>query len=320
MARLVEDLLDVSRITRGTIVLRKELLALRDVVERAVESVRPLVEAQGHTLHTVLPVEKLLVEADPTRLEQVLVNLLTNAAKYSDRDGTITITATAQPGKAVLSVRDTGIGMEPELLPHIFELFVQEKQALDRAQGGLGIGLTLVKGLVEGHGGEIRAHSDGPGQGSEFVITLPMAPNRAAGPNAHRGPAPGRIRARVLVVEDNVDAAETLTELLELVGHEVCHAANGPEALEQARSFHPDVALVDIGLPGMDGYEVARRLRAQPSERPLLLVALTGYGQDDDLQRSRAAGFDRHLVKPIDFEVLQGLLAEAPRRRVFSCS
>jgi len=315
MSRLVDDLLDVSRITRGTIVLRKEVLRLDEILDRAIESVRPLVEAREQRIQLSQPAEPIWLDVDPTRLEQVMVNLLTNAAKYSDRGSAITVESEQREARVVVRVKDTGIGIAPDLLPHVFDLFVQEQQALDRAQGGLGIGLTLVKGLVESHGGEISAHSNGPGCGSEFLVTLPAA----ASPEAPLAPSPPasasrRAGVRVLIVEDNPDAAETLTDLLELWGHEVCHAPDGSTALEQARSFQPDLALVDIGLPGMDGYELARRLRAQGPVRPPLLVALTGYGQEDDQRRSREAGFDRHLVKPIDLQVLRALVTESPLR------
>jgi PAS domain S-box-containing protein len=315
MARLVDDLLDVSRITRGSIVLRKEVISLDEIVECAVESVRPLVESREHTLHISLPAEPLWLEVDATRLEQVLVNLLTNAAKYSDRGGDITITAELRGPRTVVRVKDTGIGIPADLLPNVFDLFVQEQRSLDRAQGGLGIGLTLVKGLVESHGGKIVAHSNGPGCGSEFVVTLPSASRPAP---AETPPEPSvlarRVGVRVLIVEDNADSADTLTELLELWGHEVCHAAEGAEAVEIAREFLPDVALVDIGLPGMDGYEVARRLRAQAAGSPPLLIALTGYGREDDRRKSREAGFHHHLVKPIDLQTLRHLVTEAPAR------
>ena len=267
-----------------------------------------------------LPPRPARLFADPTRLEQVLVNLLNNAAKYTERGGRIRLSAELSGEDAVVRIRDDGVGIPADLLPRVFDLFVQGDRSLDRSQGGLGIGLTLVKRLVEMHGGAVEAHSEGVRRGSEFVVRLPLARGQAAAPESgHVGgehQAPGREgaraqagpRRRVLLVEDNVDAASTLGDLLTMWGHDVCLAPDGEDAVRAAATFHPHVALVDIGLPGMDGYEVARRLRRVGEK--LILIGITGYGQEQDRSRSLAAGFDHHLVKPPDPDILRGLLAQ----------
>ena len=311
MARLLDDLLDVSRISRGRIELRKEVLNLAAVVHRSAEAVRPLFEERRHELTVSLPPSALRVEGDPTRLEQVLTNLLNNAAKYTDPGGRVWVDARQVGGEAVLRVRDTGIGIAPAMLPKIFDLFVQAERGLDRSQGGVGIGLTLVKKLVNLHGGQIEAHSAGPGQGSEFVVRLPVAADQGEagareGGGGETAPLP---RRRVLVVDDNADAADSLALLLGLAGQDVRTAYDGPAALLQADTFQPDIVLLDIGMPGMDGYEVARRLRNERGLRGALLVALTGWGPGQDQRQSAEAGFDRHLVKPVDLEALKELLA-----------
>jgi signal transduction histidine kinase/CheY-like chemotaxis protein len=318
LSRLVDDLLDVARITRGKINLEKEPVALAEVVRRAVETSRPLIEGRRHRLEVRLPDEPLHVIGDLTRLAQVLLNLLNNAAKYTEEGGQITLTverAAADPGAVVLRVRDTGVGIPPEVLPKVFDLFTQASRTLDRAQGGLGIGLTLVRRLVEMHGGSVRASSAGPGKGSEFVVRLPLffgpLPAPAHGNGSGEHPAAGH---RILVVDDNRDSASSLAVLLRLSGHEVVTAHDGAAALEKAEHFRPQLALLDIGLPGMDGYELARRLRQLPGLRQVRLAALTGYGSEEDRRRSRAAGFDHHLVKPVEREALLVLLAEVPGR------
>jgi signal transduction histidine kinase/CheY-like chemotaxis protein len=311
MARLVDDLLDVSRITRGKIQLRPEPIELSRVVERAVDSTRPLSEARRHTVEVNVPPGPLRVLADATRVEQVLANLLNNAAKYTEEGGHISLTAAAEGEEAVIRVRDNGIGIAPDMLPRVFDLFMQAHSTLDRALGGLGIGLTLVRRLVELHGGTIEAHSEGPGKGSEFVVRLPLLERPGPGP-APEPAAPAAARAspqRVLVVDDNRDAAESLALMLRLDGHEVRVAHDGPAALEAAHAFGPEVVLLDIGLPRMSGHEVAARLLQQPHGGRRLLVAMTGYGQDEDRRRSRDAGFDHHLVKPVDPQTLRDLLA-----------
>ena len=309
MVRLVDDLLDVSRITRGKIQMQRSRVELRPVLATAMETSTPLLEARHHQLTVSLPPNEVWLEADPSRLAQVIANLLNNAAKYTPEGGHVRLAVEAEQDNVVLRVRDTGVGIGPEMLPKLFQPFIQADVSLDRSQGGLGIGLTLVRGIVELHGGTVRAISEGGGRGSEFVVTLPAAaPPGAPGPKAEDHP-PERAPAaqRILVVDDNVDAAETLTVLLRKTGHEVEVARDGPAALEAVRAFQPTTVLLDIGLPGMDGYEVARRMRAQPETRRIFLVALTGYGQEEDRIRCEHAGFDLHLTKPIGADALQDL-------------
>jgi PAS domain S-box-containing protein len=316
MARLLDDLLDVSRISRGRIELRKEAMDVAAVLRRSVEAVRPLIEERRHELTLALPAGALRVEADPTRLEQVLTNLLNNAAKYTDPGGRIGLTAERAGDEVVVRVRDTGIGIAPGMLPRIFDLFVQAERRLDRAQGGVGIGLTLVKKLVELHGGRIEAASGGLGQGSEFVVSLPaLADERPCerGRAAEQGEAAALPCRRILVVDDNQDAADSLGLLLRLAGQDVRTAYDGPSALDQVQAFRPALVFLDIGMPGMDGYEVARRLRQQSDLKDVVLVALTGWGQEEDRRRSREAGFDRHLVKPVEPSALEALLADVTK-------
>jgi CheY-like chemotaxis protein len=312
LTHLIDDLLDVSRITRGKIQLRPERLDLSAVAPLAVETARPLLELRGHQLTLRLAPQLLWVDADRVRLEQIMTNLLTNAAKYTEPGGQIWLTTASEGSDAVLRVKDTGIGIAPEMQPRIFELFMQAEPTLDRSQGGLGIGLTLVKRLVELHGGRIEVASQGLGQGSEFTVRLPLRapaePSETACPEVPR--AGERLVQRILVVDDNHDGAESLALLLRLWGHEVRLANDGPSALRMIEASLPDVVLCDIGLPGMDGYQLAKQLRQQ-GPNCLRLFALTGYGQDEDRRRSRAAGFDGHLVKPIDPEELQQALQQA---------
>jgi PAS domain S-box-containing protein len=313
LTRLVDDLLDVSRLMRGKITLRREPLDLAEVVSRAVEAVRPLVGARRQALEVALPPDPLRMEADPMRLEQVLINLLNNAAKYTEEGGRISLTAAPEDGEIVVRVRDTGMGIAPELLPRVFDLFVQADQSLARSQGGLGIGLTMVRSLTEMHGGRVEAHSAGSGRGSEFVVRLPLLDGAAPGgaPARERvAPAESAVVARrVLVVDDNDDAAQSLALVLRLAGHHVQVAHDGPEALALAGAHGPEVVLLDIGLPGMDGYEVATRLREMDGLAGALLVAVTGYGQDEDRRRTRAAGIALHLTKPVAIEELRDLVA-----------
>jgi len=311
MVRLVDDLMEVSRIRRGRIELKRERVALAAIVQSAVETSRPLVEAAGHQLGVLLPEEPVVLDADPVRLAQVLTNLLNNAAKYTDPGGQIWLSAWREGANLVLSVRDTGVGIPPEQLPSVFDLFSQADRSYGRAQGGLGIGLTLVRALVELHDGSVEARSDGPGKGSEFVVRLPL-PNEAAMPVAERRsgePARDVSHHRVLVVDDNRDAAESLAALISLRGADVGVAHDGVAALQALASERPGLVLLDIGMPGMDGYEVARRMRACPEGRDVTLVALTGWGQSEDRRRSHSAGFDAHLVKPVELEELDALLA-----------
>jgi PAS domain S-box-containing protein len=313
MTHLVDDLLDVSRIANGKVELRRELLDLDSVIRTTVETARPLIDSASHEL-TVEPAdEPVMVDADPTRLTQILLNLLNNAAKYTPPGGRIRIRATRKGGEAVISVRDSGIGIPREQLGHVFEMFSQLAPALDRSQGGLGIGLALVRGLVELHGGSVSAHSDGPGKGSEFVVHLPVSADTPVASAAPRAACTSQ-GCKVLVVDDNADAATSLAMVLTLNGHEVTVANDGPEALEQAPAFQPDVVLLDIGLPGLNGYQVAQRLREAPWGRGMLLVAVTGWGQDADRLAAAEAGFDRHLTKPVDLSALLALLQDRADR------
>jgi PAS domain S-box-containing protein len=311
MKRLLDDLLDVSRVSQGKIQLQKSPVELGALLLEAVEISRPLIAEKRQHLALELAQELLPMNADPTRLVQVFANLLNNAAKYTDALGRITLAVTVEDQEAVVKVRDNGTGMTPELLERAFELFVQETRSLDRAQGGLGIGLTMVRTLLKLHGGAVAAFSDGPGRGSEFVVRLPLATPARDTPSATRlGAANG---LRVLVVDDNVDAAEALRYLLRRLGHEVTIAHDGPRALVAADDVKPDLILLDIGLPGMDGFAVAAGLRKAGHDR-VALVALTGYAQDEDRRRSSLAGFDRHLVKPVDAAALRSLTAEVAGR------
>ncbi|MDN4038758.1 ATP-binding protein [Massilia sp. YIM B02443] len=314
MTRLVDDLLDVSRVTRGLITLGQARVAARAVVEEAVEQVRPNVDTRAQRLTVRLPPETAIVRGDKARLVQVVANVLGNAAKYTPAGRGIDLRADVLGAHLVLSVRDEGIGMERELTGRVFDLFAQAERSSDRSQGGLGLGLALVKHLVELHGGTVNCSSPGPGKGSTFVITLPLlAEPAAAAAVAAAAPSGEPVarragRLKVLVVDDNVDAAETLGLLLASEGHEVVVEHESLRALERARSARPDVCLLDIGLPGVDGLELARRLRADPATAAALLVAITGYGQQKDRDEAFAAGFQHHLVKPLDFERLLGLL------------
>ncbi len=316
LVRLVDDLMEVSRITRGKIELHKECTDLAAVLQSAIETSQPLIEAAHQVLDIHLPTEPLLLEGDFVRLTQVFANLLNNAAKYTQENGHIWVSARREDDKAIVSVRDSGVGIPPEMLPRIFDLFAQVDRTLQRAKGGLGIGLTLARTLAEMHGGRIEASSGGPGQGCEFVVYLPLA---GAGKESVRQPGVGLSlklspTLRVLVVDDNHDAADSLGMLLQYLGADVRVAYDGPSALAAARTYQPSLALLDIGMPGMDGYELARQIRKEPSLQSLTLIALTGWGQAEDRRRSRAAGFNDHLVKPANAETLQNLLATCAAR------
>ena len=308
LKHLVDDLLEISRITSGRVVLRQERITVSTIVEWAVEAVQPLIKELRHELDVLLPPEPIWLNADAARLEQVLVNLLTNAAKYTDKGGRIKLTAQQEGNTAVLRVSDTGIGISTELLPNIFDLFTQAERSLDRSQGGLGIGLSLVRQLVELHKGTVEAHSI-LGKGSEFIVRLPAMPAPLQLPSS---PAlktnPVNENCRVLVVDDNIDAAQSLAMLVEISGHETQVAYDGPSALKTALTWQPDVVLLDIGLPGLNGYEVAMRIRQESKRKDIVLVALTGYGQESDRKRSQDAGFDHHLVKPADFDEVEKIL------------
>ncbi|HSG39891.1 MAG TPA: ATP-binding protein, partial [Thermoanaerobaculia bacterium] len=306
LTRLLDDLLDVARVTAGKIELRRRPVDLADVLERCLRTLEAGGRLGGHRLET--RTGSAWVEGDPARLEQVITNLVGNALKYTPEGGTIRVELRPDGGQALFSVTDNGIGIPPEVLPRIFDLFVQGDRALDRHEGGLGLGLTLVRQLVEMHGGRVEASSDGTGRGSEFRMFLPL----------YEGPAPSveeqRARAiaaprRILLIEDNEDAREALRTLLELDGHHVEAAEDGRGGLELARWFEPDLVLLDIGLPGLDGYEVAEALAGHPARSRMRVVAITGYGQESDRDRSQQAGFDAHLVKPVEVDRLRELLA-----------
>ena len=308
LSHLIDDLLDVSRIASGKVRLEKQPVEFSTVISAALEASRPLVEGRKHQLTVTYPTEPVWLEGDSVRLTQVLTNLLNNAAKYTEESGQIWLTTKLMGNILVVSVRDDGIGIAPELLPQVFDLFTQADRSLERAEGGLGVGLSLVRSLVELHGGTVQATSGGSNRGSEFVIRLPTIDpppklRRSLPDLTFAGKRPGRI----LVVDDNRDLADSTALLLELSGHEVALAFDGPGAIEQARAFRPSVVLLDVGLPGMDGYAVARILRQDP-DVSAVLIALTGYGTADDRARSKEAGFDHHLVKPIDFSSLEQLL------------
>ncbi len=309
MVRLVDDLLDVSRINRGKIILRSAPVLLSEVIERAVEVSRPLLEAHKHHWTVVLPREPVWLQADSLRLAQAVANLLNNAGKYTPENGRIRLTVERQEKSLLLRVKDNGIGIAPEMLPRVFDLFAQAEQSRDRSEGGLGIGLTLVKSLVELHGGRIEAFSAGPGQGSEFVVHLPLVPVQPDRPTLPPVAEPIKKTRRILAVDDNTDAAESLALLLRLQGHEVRIAHDGLTALQEAEAFRPEVVLMDLDLPQMDGYEVARRLRSQEGLKHTFLVALTGFGRSTDRQRVQEAGFDAHLINPADPATLAQVVA-----------
>ena len=310
MVRLVDDLLDVSRIMRGKIELQKETIILNDVVSRAIETVQPVIDGLGHRLQVSLPDPPVRIKVDPVRMSQVLANLLNNAAKYTERGGQIWLDGEAHNGEVHLRVRDSGIGIEPGMLRHIFELFAQADHSRQRAHGGLGIGLTLVRRLVELHGGTVEAQSNGLGQGSEFSVRLPRAVDKGRNVDRRESPAAESAtgKRRVLVVDDNIDSANTLAMLLRMTGNQVEVAYDGLAALETFETSQLEVVILDLGMPGLDGYETARRLRTLPGGDTVLLAALTGWGQEDDRRRTEEAGFDLHLVKPVKLQDLQTLL------------
>jgi PAS domain S-box-containing protein len=315
MRRLVDDLLDVSRITTGKIILKRERLDLVAATERAVDHARPFIAECGHALEVELPAEPIFVDADPVRIEQVISNLLNNAAKYTERGGRIRVRVDASGTETRLAVEDNGIGIPAGLIEEVFDLFTQGERGLDRSYGGLGLGLTLVRNLTEMHGGRVNAASEGPGKGSRFEVTLPFAAPSNATSSASNESCPTAdsqswpaARGTILVVDDNRDGAETLGELLELWGYPVTIAHDGPTAMEQVRLLTPSLVLLDIGMPGMNGYEVARTLRSEGLKAGTVLVAITGYGRREDVERAREAGFDHHLTKPVDLSELQALL------------
>ncbi|MBI5489716.1 MAG: response regulator [Deltaproteobacteria bacterium] len=310
LGRMIDDLFDLTRISNGKVRLQLERVDLADVIGRVVEDHRSRFSEAGLVLEVRAPGREACVDGDPVRLAQVLDNLLVNAVKFTPRGGRVLVSAAADrgAGEAVLRVRDSGVGLEPDLLSRLFEPFTQADRTLDRTRRGLGLGLTLVKGLVGLHRGKVGATSAGPGQGTEFTVRLPLVPDATCGPVPVPASVPC-VRRRVLIVEDNVDAAETLRDVLRLGGHEVQIALDGPAGIAGVREFRPEVVLCDIGLPGIDGYEVARRLRADRSLGMVRLVALSGYAQPEDLRQAMDAGFDQHLAKPPSLEKLEELLA-----------
>ncbi|MGE3775537.1 MAG: ATP-binding protein, partial [Pirellulaceae bacterium] len=314
MIRLVDDLLEITRITRGQIELRKSYLDAATVVHRTVETSRPKLDAAGHELVLELPSQPLTLHADPVRLTQVLTNLLVNAAKYTEHGGRIVVSAWPDGEEAILSVRDNGVGIPAEVLPHVFELFEQVERSYNHDHGGLGIGLMLVRRLVELHGGTVEARSDGPGCGSEFRVHLPLAAGQLEA--APAGPPVADLDAlagaRILIADDNHDVAESLTMLLEAMSADVCTVHEGAAALARLDTYRPTIVILDIGMPGMDGYEVARRVRQHPAGRGVTLISLSGWGHETDRRRSRAAGFDHHLVKPVGLRTLLAALHSAP--------
>jgi two-component system CheB/CheR fusion protein len=317
MTRIVDDLLDVSRMQSGNIELRREDVALATLLERSVEMTRPLIDEKRHTLEIDAPAARsLMLHVDPTRLVQALANLLTNAAKYTEAGGRITVCGRREGGDLVLSVRDNGVGLDARLRETVFDAFTQGKASREHSRGGLGIGLMLVRRIVQFHGGHVFARSEGPGHGSEFVIRmpLPLAASRVEAGRRMRRSLASRPH-RILVVDDNVDAAETLAECLRMLDHEVITAHSATAAIERALMESPDLVILDIGLPEMDGYEVARRMRTVPQLRSTVLVALTGFAQQTDVVRARQCGFDHHLSKPLDLPKLTALLESAPKPR-----
>jgi two-component system CheB/CheR fusion protein len=311
LTRLIDDLMDVSRISRGRIELKREHVPLEEVVLAAIETSRPLIEESGHELTVTLPSRPVVVDADLTRLAQVFLNLLNNAAKYTERAGRIDLRAEQHGSEVVVSVTDTGIGIPPDNLPSIFEMFSQLEGALSRSQGGLGIGLFLVRRLVQMHGGTIEAHSDGRGKGSRFVVRLPIAVEQGEaartiyGPD-HAGPTSG---LRILVADDNRDAASTLTMVLKMMGNDVHTVHDGEQVVLAAAQWRPQVVLCDIGMPKMNGYEACRSIRQQPWGHDMVMIAVTGWGREEDKRQAKEAGFDRHMVKPIEHQALMRMLA-----------
>jgi signal transduction histidine kinase len=317
MTRLVDDLLDISRITTGKLALQKEPIELEQIVRAAIETSQPLVEACGQQLAVELPPEPLILSADSTRLAQALSNLLNNAAKFMERGGQIRLHVERQGAEVEISVKDTGVGIPPEILPYVFDMFTQGERNLNRSQGGLGIGLTLVRKLVQLHGGSIQACSAGHEKGSEFIVRLPLLVEPYGGSHKALQVAPNNCetRLRILVADDNRDSADSLQMLLRIMGNDVRTAQDGLEAIQRAEQFRPDIVLLDIGMPNMNGYDACRSIREQPWGKGMVIVAQTGWGQDEDRRRSRDAGFDHHLIKPVDQAKLSALLTEIASQR-----
>jgi CheY-like chemotaxis protein len=323
MSRIVDDLLDISRITRRKINLQWAKVEVATVLDAAVETSSPLIESRRQKLHIALAKEPLVIDADVTRLGQVVTNLLNNAAKFTPEGGEIWLGLKRQGSQAVITVRDNGMGMPPEMLPTIFDLFMQADGSIDRSQGGLGIGLTLVRSLVEMHRGTVQVSSDGLGKGTRFDVWLPLVREFRQSRDGQATDRPSQlalassvIRRKILVVDDNVDAATTLAMMLSALGHESIAAHDGQTAINMAESFRPELVLLDIGLPGMNGYMVAEQMRQMPAVQDAILAALTGYGEDQDRRRAKESGFDEHFVKPISLDALQQLIDALPANRV----
>jgi two-component system CheB/CheR fusion protein len=310
LTRLVDDLLDVSRITRGKISLRREPIEVHDVVHGVLESLQSAITARRQNISISMPDQPMYIDADSTRIAQALSNIIGNAIKYTHDGGTISVRASADDGLMSLTIADDGIGMPPELVSRVFDVFVQGNRGLDRGEGGLGVGLTIAKRLVDLQGGTLIAASDGPGTGSRFTLGFPLLKNPPVAAPAHPRSRPTSTPQRVLVVDDNRDAAESLAALIGALGHQVQVLDDGSQALAVSAEWRPDVMLLDIGLPGMDGFEVARRLRAMPELSNMCLIACTGYGGDDDLRRMDEAGFDGHLIKPVGVTDLERILLD----------
>jgi signal transduction histidine kinase/ActR/RegA family two-component response regulator len=311
VVRLIDDLLDISRITRDKLVLRREPVTLASVIRDSIDTVRPTIDAAGHTLEVDLPDDPIPLDADRARLTQVFSNLLDNAAKYTEPGGRIGVFAQRKDGEVIVRVRDNGIGIPPEKLSRIFDLFVQVDASLERTHGGLGIGLTLAQRLVAMHGGSIEVSSEGPGKGTEFRVRLPVAAGATPPVRASKEPSEGKrppLNRRILIADDVADSAESMALVLLMLGAEVRTARDGEQALEIAAQFRPQAALIDIGMPRLNGYQVAQRLRAEPWGKDMLLIALTGWGQEADRRASREAGFDHHVVKPVDIDALREIL------------
>jgi signal transduction histidine kinase/ActR/RegA family two-component response regulator len=322
LTHLVDDLLDVSRIARGKIRLQKEKVALTSIVEHTLEMTQPLIDSNKHRLIVSMPAQLVCLEADAARVTQVLVNLISNAVKYSPQGGSIWLTVLVENSEVVIRVRDAGMGISPELLPHVFDMFVQEERSSEQAPGGLGIGLSLVKSIVELHDGRVEAFSDGPGQGSEFVVHLALAETPAGSESTPLAASLPQVTAaqRILIVDDNADSANSLAGLLRILGHKVWTANEGMTALQAARLHLPGFVLLDIGLPGMNGLEIARRMRQDNDLRETMIVAVTGYAHDDDKRRSQEAGCNAHLVKPVNLNELKELLNRSPGQKPSECS
>jgi two-component system CheB/CheR fusion protein len=311
MVRLIDDLVDVSRISRGMVELRRERVDLAAVLNNAVEASRPLLDQYGHTFTLKLPGEPLFMDGDPVRLSQIFSNLLHNAAKYTAKGGRIHLSATRRAGDVIVRVEDNGVGIPPTMLPRIFDMFAQVDRSLDRYSGGLGIGLSVVKRLVEMHGGSVEAHSDGPGRGTEFLVQLPISMISGGSRRQPPGPTPEAaepVKRRILIAEDNEDTASSLATILRIMGNDVRTVSDGLEAVARGRSFQPDVVLLDIGMPRLNGYEACRLIRAEPWGNAAVIIALTGWGQEEDRRLATEVGFDHYLVKPVETAALAKLL------------